>query len=397
MEQNKEVKLSNEQQHQGEDRLSNLPDDLIHRILSFTNAQSAVQTSVLSKRWKLIWTTLPYLNFTSSRYHFIGTFSSGLRFICLFLSNRNHDSQIHTLNLAYEFPLAKLVDMLITYAMLSNAEELNFDIPGYGLDDYGLSTFSSTSIKKLSLRLHFSEFPETDCWDLPALETLHLALAIVEPDNRIIIPESNLICLPSLRTLVLDGLQLPDSLVSLEIIDTTSTTTSHSGPIIVLAPKIRNFSSVGFFPITFGVCELENVNIKLLDSTENETPALSKKLKSYTQVIHMFPGMSCARILTLDSGTIEALSSVSKFLAQFPSPFYQLKHVKVPQGHNESSLSTDLKRYILGRSPKATIVTILPQASRVPLYCILNQARVPIYICQHFPESVVPYLTFCLQ
>lgn len=47
-----------------EDRISGLPDDLIHQILSPLGLKFVVQrTSVLSKRWKLIWTTLPSLKF----------------------------------------------------------------------------------------------------------------------------------------------------------------------------------------------------------------------------------------------------------------------------------------------------------------------------------------------
>lgn len=46
-----------------EDRLSELPDELIHHILLFLDAQFAVQTCILSKRWKFLWTTLPFLSF----------------------------------------------------------------------------------------------------------------------------------------------------------------------------------------------------------------------------------------------------------------------------------------------------------------------------------------------
>nr|DAD20794.1 TPA_asm: hypothetical protein HUJ06_022257 [Nelumbo nucifera] len=45
------------------DRISALPKAVLHYILSFLDVRSAVQTSMLSKRWRYIWTTLPYLNF----------------------------------------------------------------------------------------------------------------------------------------------------------------------------------------------------------------------------------------------------------------------------------------------------------------------------------------------
>ncbi|KAI3842003.1 hypothetical protein MKW92_051917 [Papaver armeniacum] len=49
-----------------EDNISNLPDFLIHHILSFVKVKQAVQTCILSKRWRYIWTSLPFLNFDES-------------------------------------------------------------------------------------------------------------------------------------------------------------------------------------------------------------------------------------------------------------------------------------------------------------------------------------------
>ncbi|KAL8469819.1 hypothetical protein ACS0TY_032615 [Phlomoides rotata] len=45
------------------DRLSELPQGLIHLILSFLPMRDVVSTTSLSKSWKNLWTTVPYLNF----------------------------------------------------------------------------------------------------------------------------------------------------------------------------------------------------------------------------------------------------------------------------------------------------------------------------------------------
>ncbi|KAJ3686972.1 hypothetical protein LUZ61_016136 [Rhynchospora tenuis] len=50
------------------DRISSLPDCLIHLIMSFLTTQEAIQTCVLSKRWKNLWTTSPFLDFDLRKF-----------------------------------------------------------------------------------------------------------------------------------------------------------------------------------------------------------------------------------------------------------------------------------------------------------------------------------------
>ncbi|WVZ49717.1 hypothetical protein U9M48_001049 [Paspalum notatum var. saurae] len=45
-----------------DDRLSALPDCLLHEIMSYLKTQELVQTSVLSKRWMPVWSSMPSLN-----------------------------------------------------------------------------------------------------------------------------------------------------------------------------------------------------------------------------------------------------------------------------------------------------------------------------------------------
>jgi hypothetical protein len=46
----------------GDDRLSALPDALIHTIMSFLKAHQVVQTCVLAKRWSHLWRSVPNLD-----------------------------------------------------------------------------------------------------------------------------------------------------------------------------------------------------------------------------------------------------------------------------------------------------------------------------------------------
>ncbi|KAM6576192.1 hypothetical protein CsatB_028029 [Cannabis sativa] len=54
----------------GDDRISNLPDSIINDILSFLPTQDVVRTCVLSKRWKLIWYSVPTIFFSNKNIVF---------------------------------------------------------------------------------------------------------------------------------------------------------------------------------------------------------------------------------------------------------------------------------------------------------------------------------------
>ncbi|KAI3713662.1 hypothetical protein L1987_72245 [Smallanthus sonchifolius] len=60
------------------DRLSNLPDELIHKILAFIDIKQTIETNALSSRWRHIWTSLPTLNFSSGDVHTLPEFSKFL-------------------------------------------------------------------------------------------------------------------------------------------------------------------------------------------------------------------------------------------------------------------------------------------------------------------------------
>ncbi|KAI3699290.1 hypothetical protein L2E82_43514 [Cichorium intybus] len=80
---------------EGDDRLSSLPDDVIHKILSFISIKDAIGVGVLSSRWRFIWTTMPYLNFENlnPRGPSISEFISNV------LSHHNTRIQVSSLNL----------------------------------------------------------------------------------------------------------------------------------------------------------------------------------------------------------------------------------------------------------------------------------------------------------
>ncbi|EYU33034.1 hypothetical protein MIMGU_mgv1a019771mg [Erythranthe guttata] len=66
------------------DRLSDLPKDILHRILYFLSQEDAVRTSVLSTSWRYIWCTRPNLdfsdiNFKGNKQDFLSTVETTLQ------------------------------------------------------------------------------------------------------------------------------------------------------------------------------------------------------------------------------------------------------------------------------------------------------------------------------
>ncbi|XP_074346073.1 uncharacterized protein LOC141684836 isoform X2 [Apium graveolens] len=149
-------------------------------------------------------------------------------------------------------------------------------------------------------------------------------------------------------------------LVNLEIETCRWSEESLHSNIVVMAPKLSNFTSIGIFSITFGISKLETVCIKM---QKWHKPEIWREMlkEDYQGFAYMLPRLGSAKILRLDSEAIKALSLVSSFLERFPSPFYNLKYVKLPHGCKETSISAALKSYLIDGSPTATFVTSLHQ------------------------------------
>ncbi|KAK1402950.1 hypothetical protein POM88_002555 [Heracleum sosnowskyi] len=138
---------------------------------------------------------------------------------------------------------------------------------------------------------------------------------------------------------------------------------SNYGYIKVVAPKLCSFSSLGILSIMFVVPELENVTIKLHDWF-GDMDWMYRKIY-YWMLTEMLSAAGNAKNLTFDLDSIKALAATD-FLASLRSPFSNLKIVKLPLGYKESSMSSVLRSYLLGASPRATIVTTLPQSNMNP-------------------------------
>ena len=78
-----------------DDKLSDLPDCVLLHILSFLNTKYAVQTCVLSKRWKNLWKRLPSLRIGYSHFKDLRCFEY---FVHGFLGRRDRSTALQVLD-----------------------------------------------------------------------------------------------------------------------------------------------------------------------------------------------------------------------------------------------------------------------------------------------------------
>ncbi|CAL1353350.1 unnamed protein product [Linum trigynum] len=116
------------------DRLSDLPDGVLHHILSFLDTKCAVRTSLVSKRWRFLWRDVPALNFSRS----VCKRTAFAEYIRNLLSLRSNDAPVAsiTFNFVYSWmvqPDMHLFDRIMKYAADSRRNG------GHGLDHLSIA------------------------------------------------------------------------------------------------------------------------------------------------------------------------------------------------------------------------------------------------------------------
>ncbi|RVW26807.1 putative F-box/FBD/LRR-repeat protein [Vitis vinifera] len=151
--------------HTDIDRITHLPDAVLHQILLLLPIKTIAQTSVLSKRWRLLWSSFPDLDFTTLNPHCMSCYyfdSCGgrssvspnpntLDCISQTLAARQRGSDIRVLRFRAHLGFSRL-NGLIRSAIRHNVQDLDIDVC---TDDYfnlPRCVVISESLKALSLK-----------------------------------------------------------------------------------------------------------------------------------------------------------------------------------------------------------------------------------------------------
>ncbi|KDP33224.1 hypothetical protein JCGZ_12746 [Jatropha curcas] len=330
------------------DRISELPDSLLHHILSFLNAMEVVRTSVLSKRWRYLWTSVPSLEFSDQM---IKTNVEGCKlpfftnFVNQFLLRRDFSPIDKFIIRSYLNVKAIAVESFISYAVKLGVQQLDIDCffpTQEGPIELPPFSFSCDSITTLKLNFHEGLFVMPASLGLPSLKTLHL----VDFGNF----DGNVLSTcPNLETLILEGLYLYGiksfniNAPNLKTLVLDIREIDHGDPkFSISAPKLTKFKFATAELAAFSVNNLNSLDevdfdlmIFQFDLDETRLKYLETYRKICLDLVNMLKGFRNAKSITLSRDAIEVLSLFPDILNEHPSQLSKLKHLTLEYSLND--------------------------------------------------------------
>ncbi|KAG6516945.1 hypothetical protein ZIOFF_020320 [Zingiber officinale] len=195
------------------DYLSNLPDSLLLLILSFLSTHDSVRTSVLARRWRSLWASVPAIRFHYEDFH-PKVVSRADEIVQQFIASRRDSSAVFSLSI----DLDHLCPVTwIDYAKSHGAHEVTLYLGYYPLQTPIFSTlFDWPSL--LTLELEFGiGWPRVDippeCIALSSLKKLILTVGVFSMESM----RRLLACCPNLGELSLDVSDIYDATIEIAV------------------------------------------------------------------------------------------------------------------------------------------------------------------------------------
>ncbi|CAN0914706.1 Putative F-box/FBD/LRR-repeat protein At4g03220 [Linum grandiflorum] len=131
------------------DRITDLPDAILHHILSYLPIKSIAQTSTLSKRWRIIWYSFPDLDFTT-----VDAAAS----VATVLSHRrryyktSHDENLRSLRFSASPLTFSALNAIIRLAVRHRVQDLDVEVSTYDYFNFPRALISSETLKTFKLK-----------------------------------------------------------------------------------------------------------------------------------------------------------------------------------------------------------------------------------------------------
>ncbi|CAN1836914.1 Putative F-box/FBD/LRR-repeat protein At4g03220 [Linum perenne] len=235
------VRRSKRIQNRIVDRLSDLPDCILHHILSFLDTKSSVQTSILSRRWRSLWKYVDVLTFRKNSFCFNCDFE---RYVDKVLSLRCDGSRV--CKVRTDLKGEELFDRVMKYAASHGVQELFISSRLVGSYVVRTVCLCYQSLKVLELNRILVEENVVELWScLELLESLTLARCPLNFDDVVDDAFANF---PRLETLKLDccfrtsGIRTSVLKVTVSKLLNLEIVSPGFGSLEIVAPKLQSFS-----------------------------------------------------------------------------------------------------------------------------------------------------------
>ncbi|CAJ2639021.1 unnamed protein product [Trifolium pratense] len=344
-----------------EDRFSCLPDYVLLHILSFFDIKEAIQTCILSTRWKNLWKILPTVTLISSQF---ATFEAFTKFISKILSLRDASASLDVLDFQCEGRMdPRELKRILTYAISHSVKRLRIDV-NFDIQQFLPSLFSCHTLTSLHLSIYESPRPITlfpNSLNLPAVTTLALNgfLFCVGDDGRVD-PFSKF---DKLDTLMIYGAcEVRDYKLNLCISSTTlvnltiRTNYSAAGGIRfqLYTPNLCTFVYHGHIPFQ-KLCginsNLSSIKHVLLDMTIG-VGMWSNPKDNPLLLLHLLDELANVESLTISHRTLKVLSLVPYLLEIEFTSLYNLKSLKV----DGKFITEGMLYFLLQNAPSAKVI-----------------------------------------
>ncbi|XVF79463.1 hypothetical protein PTKIN_Ptkin14bG0225000 [Pterospermum kingtungense] len=352
----KELKLGLDQNFgEGKSRICSLPDSILHHILSFLDLKEAVRTSVLSKRWEFLWTSVSKLEFKEDLKQSDEKREEFMDFVerALLL----HDSStLHTFSLTCKVPSNGPVSRVKSWIHAALGHKVQNMVLNLHFDNFHGSfmlprhLFVSESLNELKLDF-FYDLKLPSFVSFPSLKSLSLSKVIFMDDNSVNQLFSSCLNLVKLDLIQCKWYNLKHVYVSAPMLehlkisesDDYEDTQHHCCKFMISGPRLKVFHYVGELTNEYCISEaplLVDAHIDVYSgSSRTEREAADRAHK-------LFEGLATVKDLCVSSFTLEVLTDAEELVPSLPF-FHDLNHLHLEVGTDDESLCHTCKAALL--------------------------------------------------
>ncbi|KAI3753911.1 hypothetical protein L2E82_25976 [Cichorium intybus] len=322
------------------DYISNLPDCILHHILSFIPTKEVVKASILSTRWKNLWVSIPNIEIDYALLYARGIDDLNPLKVTSFMNFVEKVLEVRGASKLEKFRLhsnilcdPSKIHLWISHAIMHNVQELDLFLVDAIKSVIPESMFSSMSLTTLKLEIDFIEIPSHVSF--PSLKTLHLSFVGFMNDDDVKRLFSGCSVLENLFLEECQWMYLENTVISSS---TLKSLTIHDEfyfeedddtngcKIKIDATNLTYFEYIGYLSneillINIPSLVKASIHIPLPEERQNEVAC---------RAVNLLKQLSNVVFLRLSSFTLESLRYADKMSDSFPV-FSNLSHLMLTE------------------------------------------------------------------